>query len=231
MAKVGALASPVGLFIFAFTSYGNVHWIAPIIGSIPFGFGVQYVYTAVFSYTADNWRPVAASAMGANSVSRSAFAAAFPLFAEQMAYGLGTAGAGALLAGINVLIVSRMGTLQRRVHITFLAIAKLTPPALPSLSSASTYEDTSALRLRKVRPTTESQEPLRPVLVSTRPRLSHPTTLAYTVLLQLFALRPCELYSNTPHYAFIHSLPSCHFSHRLKTPARAACRFPSIHFT
>lgn len=105
-AKIGAILSPIGLFIFAFTSYGHVHWIAPIIGSIPFGTGVLYIYASVFSFTADNWRPVAASAMGANSVMRSTFAAAFPLFAEQMAHGMGTVGAAAFLAGINVLIVS-----------------------------------------------------------------------------------------------------------------------------
>lgn len=32
-AKIGACLSVVGLFCFAFTSYRNVHWIAPIVSS------------------------------------------------------------------------------------------------------------------------------------------------------------------------------------------------------
>ncbi|PWN32616.1 MFS general substrate transporter [Meira miltonrushii] len=104
-AKLGAILCPIGLFIFAFTSYRNVHWIAPIIGSIPFGVGFLLIFTSVFTFTTDNWRPVAASGMGANSVARSIFAAAFPLFATQMASRLTTTGAAALLAGLNVVII------------------------------------------------------------------------------------------------------------------------------
>lgn len=104
-AKVGAVLCPISLFIFAFTSYSHVHWIAPIIGSIPFGVGFQLIFTSVFTFTTDNWRPVAASGMGANSVARSTFAAAFPLFSEQMAHRLTTVGAAGLLAGLNVIIV------------------------------------------------------------------------------------------------------------------------------
>ncbi|UZJ54118.1 hypothetical protein CBS101457_003438 [Exobasidium rhododendri] len=104
MAKVGSILSPVGLFIFAFTTYANVHWIAPIIGSIFFGWAVIYIFISVFTYTVVQWRPVAASALGANSALRSSFAAGFPLFATQMAGRLGTVGTAALLAGLNCLI-------------------------------------------------------------------------------------------------------------------------------
>ncbi|PWN91107.1 MFS general substrate transporter [Acaromyces ingoldii] len=104
-AMAGALLAPVGLFIFAFTAYENVHWIGPIIGSTIYGIGVLYVFFSVFSYTVANWRPVAASAMGANSMLRCCFAAGFPLFAVQMAHRLSNTGAVALLAGLNCLMV------------------------------------------------------------------------------------------------------------------------------
>ncbi|CEH13272.1 Synaptic vesicle transporter SVOP and related transporters (major facilitator superfamily) [Ceraceosorus bombacis] len=105
MAMVAAILNPISLFWFAFTTYPAVHWSIPIVASIPFGAGILFTYSAVFSYTADVWRPVAASALGANSISRSLFACVFPLFATQMYTRLGNAGATALLAGLNVLMV------------------------------------------------------------------------------------------------------------------------------
>ena len=38
-AIVGAVLVPIGLFIFAWTTYATVHWIVPIIGSAIFGMG------------------------------------------------------------------------------------------------------------------------------------------------------------------------------------------------
>ncbi|TBU32157.1 MFS transporter [Dichomitus squalens] len=100
IAMVGAILAPLGLFIMAFTTYKHVHWIGPIIGSIPFGAGTYFIFTGVFTYLVTAYRPIAASAMAANSAVRSSFAAGFPLFAGQMYDTLGTVGATALLAGL-----------------------------------------------------------------------------------------------------------------------------------
>ncbi|CAO1613765.1 unnamed protein product [Parajaminaea phylloscopi] len=105
MTMVGAFCTVIGLFIFAFTSYPHVHWIAPILGTLPFGAGVLLIYTGVFTYTTSAWLPVAASALSANSLVRSAWAAAFPLFSSQMYHAMGPVGASALLAGLNVLMI------------------------------------------------------------------------------------------------------------------------------
>lgn len=35
----GAILVPVGMFMFAWTTYSSVHWIVPIIGSTIFGMG------------------------------------------------------------------------------------------------------------------------------------------------------------------------------------------------
>ncbi|KAI0721913.1 MFS transporter [Cerioporus squamosus] len=104
VAQVGGVLAPLGLYIMAFTTYKHVHWIAPIIGSIPFGAGTCFIFTGVFTYLVTAYRPIAASAMAANSAMRSTFAAVFPLFAGQMYHALGTVGATALLAGLTTLM-------------------------------------------------------------------------------------------------------------------------------
>lgn len=103
--KIGGILVAISLFMLAFTSYPNVHWIAPIIASTPFGSGMFLVFTSVFTYLVTAYRPIAASAMAANSALRSIFAAAFPLFAHSMYVKLGAVGATALLAGLATLMV------------------------------------------------------------------------------------------------------------------------------
>ncbi|KAF9219406.1 MFS general substrate transporter [Gyrodon lividus] len=104
MGQVGAVLAPISLFWLAFTTYPQVHWIAPVIASIPFGSGVYFIFTSSFTYLVTAYRPIAASAMAGNSALRSAFAAAFPLFAGAMYDRLGTVGATALLAGLTTIM-------------------------------------------------------------------------------------------------------------------------------
>jgi len=104
MGQLGGILVPIGLFWLAFTTYSHVHWIVPIISSIPFGAGVYFAFTSVFTYLVTAYRPIAASAMASNSAMRSTFAAAFPLFAGTMYNRLGTVGATALLAGLTALM-------------------------------------------------------------------------------------------------------------------------------
>lgn len=98
----GAVLCPLALFWFAFTTYPSVHWIVPIIASVPFGFGMVLAYSSTFTFLVDVYRPFAASAMASNSFMRSALAAAFPLFTTQMYHKLGTVWASALCAFLLV---------------------------------------------------------------------------------------------------------------------------------
>lgn len=41
---------PIGLFIFAWTSYPHVHWIGPAIGGLPVGFGFILLYNSANNY-------------------------------------------------------------------------------------------------------------------------------------------------------------------------------------
>ncbi|KIK64384.1 hypothetical protein GYMLUDRAFT_161095 [Collybiopsis luxurians FD-317 M1] len=104
MGEIGAILVPLSLFWLSFTTYASVPWIVPIIASIPFGTGLYYVFTAVFTYLVTAYRPLAASAMAGNTAMRCTFAAIFSLFAGYMYERLGTVGATALLAGVMTLM-------------------------------------------------------------------------------------------------------------------------------
>lgn len=83
-ALIGAPALPIGLFIFAWTTFASVHWIAPIIGASLFGFGQVLLFISMMNYTVDSYTIFAASALAANAILRSLFGAAFPLlYVEQ----------------------------------------------------------------------------------------------------------------------------------------------------
>lgn len=41
---------PIGLFIFAWTSYPNIHWFGPAIGGWPVGFGFIFLYNSANNY-------------------------------------------------------------------------------------------------------------------------------------------------------------------------------------
>lgn len=79
-ALVGSICLPVGLFWFAWTNSPSIHWIVSIIGTVPFGFGMVLVFLSVMNYLIDAYVLYAASVLAANSVLRSLFGAAFPLF-------------------------------------------------------------------------------------------------------------------------------------------------------
>jgi len=86
---VGCVALPIGLFWFAWTNYTSIHWSVCIIGSAPFGFGMVLVFLSCMNYLIDSYTIYAASVLAANSVLRSLFGAAFPLFTTQMYSTLG----------------------------------------------------------------------------------------------------------------------------------------------
>ncbi|KIV98071.1 hypothetical protein PV10_01761 [Exophiala mesophila] len=91
---------PVGLFIFAWTSYPDVHWIGPAIGGWPVGFGFIFLYNSANNYLVDTYQHQAASALAAKTCIRSFWGAATVLFTAQMYDRLGYQWASTLLAFI-----------------------------------------------------------------------------------------------------------------------------------
>ncbi|OOQ90349.1 MFS-type transporter [Penicillium brasilianum] len=86
---VACIAIPIGLFWFAWTNYPSIHFMASIAAGVPFGFGMVLVFLGIMNYLIDAYTIFAASVLAANSVMRSLFGAAFPLFTTYMYNNLG----------------------------------------------------------------------------------------------------------------------------------------------
>ncbi|KAF9634849.1 Major facilitator superfamily [Lasiodiplodia theobromae] len=86
---VGAVALPIGLFIFAWTNGPELPWAPSVIAGAPFGFAMVLVFLSIMNYLVDSYTIYAASVLAANSVFRAVFGAVFPLFTRQMYNGLG----------------------------------------------------------------------------------------------------------------------------------------------
>ncbi|KAK5989614.1 MFS-type transporter oryN [Cladobotryum mycophilum] len=99
---VGSVILPIGLFIFAWTSAPHIPWPGMVIASLPVGIGLIMVFVQCMNYILDVYSHVANSALGANTIIRSFFAAGFPLFATYMYNGLGIAWASSVLGFISL---------------------------------------------------------------------------------------------------------------------------------
>ncbi|KAL8878515.1 MAG: hypothetical protein Q9198_003689, partial [Flavoplaca austrocitrina] len=86
---VGCIAIPISLFWFAWTITPSIHFMVPLVGSIPFGFGFVLVYISTQNYLVDAYTIYAASVLAANTLMRSTLGAAFPLFTHRMYDALG----------------------------------------------------------------------------------------------------------------------------------------------
>lgn len=102
---IGSMALPVGLFWFAWANSPSIHWMASIAAGVPFGFGMVLVFLSIMNYLVDSYTIFAASVLAANSVLRSLFGAAFPLFTSYMYEDLGIHWASSIPAFLALLCV------------------------------------------------------------------------------------------------------------------------------
>ncbi|POR35852.1 Uncharacterized protein TPAR_03971 [Tolypocladium paradoxum] len=93
---------PIGLFIFAWTSYLEISWAGPATGGFPAGFGFIFPYNSANNYLVDSYQHQAASALAAKTFIRSFWGAAVVLFTEQMYDCMGDQWGSTLLAFINL---------------------------------------------------------------------------------------------------------------------------------
>ncbi|EPY50135.1 spermidine family transporter [Schizosaccharomyces cryophilus OY26] len=99
MMMVGWLM-PAGIFIFSWTSDANIHWIAPFIGISMIGIGFFVIFQGCLNYLVDTFTKFAASAIAANTFTRSIFGGTFPLFSRIMFKKLGVHWGGTLVGFI-----------------------------------------------------------------------------------------------------------------------------------
>jgi hypothetical protein len=89
-AMVGAIILPAGLFWFAWTCMPlSIHWIVPILGTVPYGAGLVILFMAVQNYLVDAYLPLAASVLAGGTVARSLLGVIIPLFTVDMYNALG----------------------------------------------------------------------------------------------------------------------------------------------
>ncbi|PSS23314.1 hypothetical protein M430DRAFT_136118 [Amorphotheca resinae ATCC 22711] len=102
---IGSVFFAAGLFIFGWTSYRHVFWIAPCIGLVCMGFGFFTIFQAALNYLIDTFQKYSASAVAANTFLRSIFAAVFPLFVNPMFHNMGIPWASSLLGFIALALI------------------------------------------------------------------------------------------------------------------------------
>ncbi|EHA28292.1 hypothetical protein ASPNIDRAFT_43398 [Aspergillus niger ATCC 1015] len=107
----GVLGLSGGMFIYAWTSYSSLPWIAPTVGLALVGAGSVCVVTGVSDYVVDSYSQFSGSAMGAVAAGENVFSAFLPLATMSMYRVLGYQWASTLLAFI-CLVLSLIPTLM-----------------------------------------------------------------------------------------------------------------------
>ncbi|KAK3696509.1 hypothetical protein LTR37_017927 [Vermiconidia calcicola] len=95
-----------GMFVYAWTSYPSIHWIAPTIGLTMVGFGIQTVVSAVADYIEDAYAAsnYAASAISSVAAGENIVAGFLPLATQSMYVELGFQWASSLLGFIALVL-------------------------------------------------------------------------------------------------------------------------------
>lgn len=97
-AMCGAGLLPVGLFIYSFTQYGYLPWIAPTIALAPIAAGIFFIFESTYSFTSDCYGENSSSAIAGQGLMRNSLGAVAPLFASQFFHNVGSQYAGLILA-------------------------------------------------------------------------------------------------------------------------------------
>lgn len=93
-----------GMFVYGWTSFPDVPWIAPAIGLAMVGYGVDVVVIAIADYIVDSYTRYAASAIAAVVLGENLFAAFLPLAAQSMYTTLDLRWASTLLGCLALLL-------------------------------------------------------------------------------------------------------------------------------
>lgn len=104
---IGGFLFAAGLFWLCWSGAypESVPWIVPTLGTVPIGAGLILIFLPCLNYIIDCYLFFAASALAGNTLLRSAFGAAFPLFALQMFDNMGIKWAGTVLGCIAVALI------------------------------------------------------------------------------------------------------------------------------
>ncbi|GME22848.1 MFS transporter [Neofusicoccum parvum] len=93
-----------GMFVYGWTSWASVPWIAPAVGLAMVGAGNTVVIIGFADYVVDAYAKYAGSSMGAVALGENIFAAFLPLAAQPMYTNLGFQWASSLLGFVSLLL-------------------------------------------------------------------------------------------------------------------------------
>ncbi|CAG8980627.1 hypothetical protein HYALB_00012814 [Hymenoscyphus albidus] len=103
-AMFGAGFLPLGLFIYSFTQYGYLPWIAPTITLAPIAIGIFFIFESTYSFTSDCYGKNSSSAIAGQGLMRNTLGGVAPLFASQFFHNVGSQCAGLILAIFGTLL-------------------------------------------------------------------------------------------------------------------------------
>lgn len=95
-----------GMFVYAWTSYPNLPWIAPAVGLFMVGAGTVVVAIGIMDYIVDAYSQYAGSVMASCVLGENTFSAFLPLAAMRMYNTLGFQWASTLLGFVSLLLVT-----------------------------------------------------------------------------------------------------------------------------
>jgi multidrug resistance protein len=113
---------PITFFWYGWSADKGVHWIVPIIGLVPFGFGMMGIFIPIQTYVIDSFPQFAASGIAALTVSRSLFGAFLPLAGPSMYAALGLGWGNSVLGFVAIglipapLLIFKFGGRIRKSH-------------------------------------------------------------------------------------------------------------------
>ncbi|KAM0244424.1 hypothetical protein ACHAP5_006226 [Fusarium lateritium] len=96
---------PISFFWYGWTAEKQVHWIVPIIGTVPFGIGIIGIYMPIQAYAIDCYPGYAASVTATITAARALFGALLPLAGPKMFSTLGLGWGNSLLGFLALLFV------------------------------------------------------------------------------------------------------------------------------
>ncbi|PTB41754.1 hypothetical protein M441DRAFT_68771 [Trichoderma asperellum CBS 433.97] len=96
---------PISFFWYGWTTDKDVHWIVPIIGMVPFGFGLMGLYLPIQTYIIDSYPTHAASGSAALVASRSLLGALLPLAGPRLFATLSLGWGNSLLGFISLAFI------------------------------------------------------------------------------------------------------------------------------
>ncbi|KAF2671612.1 MFS general substrate transporter [Microthyrium microscopicum] len=120
-----AIWIPISLFWYGWSVDKHTHWIVPILGMFPFGFGMLGIFLPCQTYLVDAFTEYSASAVAVSRASMSIVGAFLPLAGpplyKALGYGLGNSVLGLVslvMAPIPILLYKYGGYIRRRWPVT-----------------------------------------------------------------------------------------------------------------